>query len=254
MLVKINFNPAQLKASSAEELADILFEIGKSQSRRSRWSEAIHWLEKAHEAIAGRELLLSRDAAELSISIMHAMARALIHRGDEESRAKAWGLIHRLDVECGNKLFVSLLKLDAFAIDPVQDQDYCDVLQTVVDTVHLTDINIKTILHHAHKLRRRSPSMTHTILARLLLHRLLGAEKRAWLEKAFVSIIWNSTAPTGGSEIQISLADLLTTLETSSVRALSPSAIHAAQIVRLSWDVKYMLMKQALVEAHRNQL
>lgn len=256
MLAKIRPDPAELEPSSAEELADILFEIGRSQNCKSQWLEVIFWLGKAHDAISGQELqALSCNAEELQIGIFHGLARAFINEGGEENRAKAWDIIHKLDVECGNRLVVLLLKLDAFALDSkYSPQDYCEVLQTIVRTVHLTDTNIKTILHHVHKLRGRSSAMAHTVLSMLLSQRLLGAGEPKWLEKVFVTIIWNSAVSTDLSDVLQLLAELLDTLASGSVHALSPSATHAAQIVSPSELSNTHANEQAAVEAHRNQL
>ena len=234
MLAKINFNPVQLEPSSAEELADTLFEIGRSQSRKAQWSEVVFWLGKAYDAISCQELqALSSDAEELQISIMHGLARAFINQENKESGEKAWDLIHKLDVEYSDRLVVLLLKLDALALDPAYSpQDYSEVLRKIVRTAHLNDTNLKTILHHAHKLKARSGMIAHTILGALLLQRLLGADKPKWLEKVFVTIIWNCTTSPDFSDPLSSLGELLDTLAAGSVHALSPSATHAAQIVR----------------------
>ncbi|KAL6717482.1 sporulation-specific protein 22 [Lecanora helva] len=233
MLAKVDIDPARLESSSAEELADTLYEIGRSQSRDANWTEAIFWLGKAHDAITGQEMhSMSPDAEELKIAILHGLARAFVDQGTEESREKAWDLIHNLDVECGNRLAVSILKLDALALDPeYHPQDYSQVLLSIVNTAHLTDTNIKTVLNHTHKLRARSPSLAHTILSTLLLQRLLGAEKPKWVEKVLVTIIWNYTSSTDLPDPLSSIGELLDTLVTLSVRTLSPSATHATQIL-----------------------
>lgn len=235
MLAKVCLDPDGLESASAEELADTLYEIGRTQSQKLHWSEAIYWLNSAHDAIAGQTLEnLSSDAEELRISIMHEMARALISQGSEENRARAWDIILKLDVECGNRLVVLLLKLDILAMDPVHAlQDYSKVLQTIVRSVHLTASNIKTVLYHVHKLRARSPPLAHTALVALFLERLLGAEQPEWLERTFVTIIWNCTTSNDFLEIPSLLGELLETLASTSIKALSASATHAAQIVRL---------------------
>jgi hypothetical protein len=141
MLARVD-SANNLEPSSAEELADTLFEIGKSQVNESRWANAIPWLQKAQDVLAGQNLeALSSDAGELQISIMHSTARALIKEGDEGSRTKAWNIIRQLTIDCGDRLAVLLLKLDMLGTDPDQTtwpQDYCHVLQRIVRTVNLT--------------------------------------------------------------------------------------------------------------------
>ena len=234
MLAKIKVDAQELEPSSAEELADTLFEIGNSQVTELKWSEAIPWLEKAHDILAGQSLeVLSSDAGELQISVMHAMARALINQQDQGSRTKAWNIIRELEVECGGRLAVLLLKLEGLAFDGESSvQDYCDVLQRIVRTVHLTDTNVKTIIHHVHELRSRSTPMAHTVLNTLLMERLLGAEKQKWVEKVLVTIVWNYTTSADYLNALNPLIELFDILEASSTSPLSPCATHAAQIVR----------------------
>ena len=235
MLAKINLDANELEPSLAEELADTLFEIGSSQVRESKWAEATTWLEKAHDVLAGQKLeALSGDAGELQISIMHSTARAFMNQEDPGSRTKAWSILRELEIECGGRLAVLLLKLDMLAnAHDTSAQDYCDVVQRIIRTVHLTDSNIKTIIHHIHQLRSRSPPMAYAVLMTLLSERLLGADEQRWVEKALVTIIWNCTTSSEFPNILSSLAGLLDKLTASFNGVLSPSATHAAQIVRL---------------------
>ena len=258
MLARIKVDAQELEPSSAEELADTLFEIGKSQVTELKWSSAITWLEKAHDILAGQSLeVLSSNAGELQISVMHSMARALINLHDQDSRTKAWIIIRELEIECGDRLAVLLLKLEGLACDgDASVQDYSDVLQRIVRTVHLTDTNVKTILHHVHELRSRSPPMAHTVLNTLLMERLLGAEEEKWVEKVLVTVLWNYTTSADFSKTSSSLSELFDTLKASSTSILSPSATHAAQIVRitlrgLGHSLTTLL---AFMEAHRGQL
>ena len=233
MIGKIKVDPHELEASVAEELADTLFEIGSSQVKASRWVEARPWLEKAYDVLAGQSLeVLSSDAGELQISIMHSMARTLMHQDDQGSRTKAWSIIRELDIECGDRLAVLLLKLDILAVDAdSSSQDYCNVLQRIVRTVHLTDTNFKTIIHYVHKIRSRSPQMAHTVLTELLTERLLGAEEPKWIEQTLVTAIWNCTTSPEFANVLSTLAKLLDALTASCTSGLTPSATHAAQIV-----------------------
>lgn len=233
MLTKVSPMPGELEPSAAEELADTMFEIGRSQSQKLQWQEASYWLEKAHDTILSRSLeAMSSDAEELQIGIMHGMARALINLDDERSRGKAWDLIRKLDVDCRDRLVVLLLKLDMFAVDPAHvAQEYFEAIQTIIRTVHITDTNIKTILHHIHKLRVRSPQMAHTNLLTLLTERLLSADQPKWLEKVFVTAIWNCTTAPDFPNLLTALGSLLDALVPNHGQALSPSSTHAAQSV-----------------------
>ncbi len=234
MLNKVKFDTDSLGPSSAEELADLFFEIGRSQSEKTQWAEAVHWLERAHNILLSHSQdLLSSDAGELRISIMHDMARAFLNLESEGSQEKAWNILRELELDCGDRLVILLLKLDIFATnESYSAQDYCDILHRIVRLVHLTDINIKTILHHVHKLRPRSPLMAHRVLVTLLLERLLGAEVTTWIEKALITIIWNCTSSTDFLDVLTSLNEVFNALANGAAQVLSPHATHAAQIVR----------------------
>lgn len=230
----MNLDIDKFEPSFAEELADLFFEIGSSQSKKTQWPEAVHWLERAHNMLLDQsQELMSSDAGELRISIMHSMARALLNLESDSSQEKAWNIVRELELDCGDRLVVLLLKLDIFASDASHSaQDYCEILNKIVRTVHLTDTNVKTILHHVHKLRSRSSLMAHHVLVTLLSERLLGAEETKWIEKALITIIWNCTNSTDILDVLTSLSEVLDALANGAAQALSPHATHAAQIVR----------------------
>ena len=255
MLTRTNLDSA-MDPASAEAFADSLFEIGRSSYQRDHFSEAIYWLEKAHDAISNQHSHeLSSDAGELQNAIMHNLARAYLNQGSEGQRTKAWDLIRRLDLDHGDSLAVSVLKLDAFALDfKCVPQEYCDVLLRIVHSAHMMDSNIKIILHHAHRLRSVSSLAAHTVLLALFQQRLMGTGKRKWLEKTFITIVWNLTT-TEFSDVPSSFTELLDTLVSNPDHALSPSAIHAAQTVSLvitnhayadEWSCCRSVLKQAL--------
>lgn len=235
MLSKLGIHADQ-EPSIAESLADLFFEIGKDQAGKSHHTESLRWLTRAYDAVSGRDVDdLSSDAPELLFSIMHHMVRAHISLKAEENVTKAWDLVQDMQSRYGDKLAVLLLKLDLYVLDPAfPPQDYCDVLHNIVQTVHLTDTNIKTALHHIHRLRARNVRMAHTVLVSFLLERLVGADAAEWLGKTLVTVIWNCTACEDFGNASDLVSEVLNSLHAQLSRSISPSAIHAAQIVSLS--------------------
>ena len=233
ILSKLETYSNNQEPATAESLADLCFEIGRDQADKSRPAESLQWLTKGYDTIAGQDLdELSNDAPELQFSIMHRMVKVLIHLQSEENTAKAWNLVGDLSSRYGDKLAVLLLKLDLYALDPAfPPQDYCDVLHKIVRTVHLTDTNVKTALHHIHKLRTRDARMAHIVLVSLLMERLVGTEDFTWLEKALITIIWNCTTSSAFEDALDRLSEVLNDLHAEVGKAISPSATHAAQIV-----------------------
>ena len=233
MLNQVNLNSDNLEPSSAEELADLFFEIGHSQHKKTQWAEAVYWLERAHNILLSQSQdLLSSDAGELRISILHDMARALLNLEVGASQKRVWNIVRELEISCGDRQVLLLLKLDLLAIDISHSaQDYCGILQQMVGTIHLTNANIKTVLHHVHKLRSQSPLMAHGVLCTLL-ERLLGTEETNWIEKALITIIWNCTISIDFLDVLTSLNKIFDLLANSPAQAISTHATHAAQLVR----------------------
>ncbi|KAL9613943.1 MAG: hypothetical protein Q9167_001557 [Letrouitia subvulpina] len=222
-----------LTASAAEELADILFEIG--QSNEGKQYDAIYWLEKAHDVISYQDLgSLSGDAHELRSSIFDAFVRALIEHDGKANLAKAWAIVEEMQTGSGNGLALLLLKLDLLSLDQTSaTQDYFVILLQIVRTIHLHDSNIKTTLHHVNQLRIRSPQMAHQVLFKILFERLLGLDMPFWVEKVLIMIIWNCTDSADKMNGLTILNEVFDRLMCGLKSALTVPATHAAQIVRL---------------------
>jgi predicted ATPase len=61
-----------------EDLADVLFEIGKSLHDRSQYEVAITWLERALDALEEHEIdRLSDEAGDLKLAIMQKLSMCL---------------------------------------------------------------------------------------------------------------------------------------------------------------------------------
>ena len=234
MLTKLGTGMKELDPSPAEQLADLFFEIGSDQATKSQYSEAIRWLERAHDVLASQRVeQLSSDAGELQLSIMHGTVKAFMKIGGDSNNRRAWNIVGELEAMCGDRLAVLLLKLDLYDMDPTSSpHEYCDVLDKIVRSVHLTDSNVKTILHQVHKLRLRNARLAHILLSTLISERLLGAEETAWLEKALITVIWNCTTSTDLTDALELLSMVIDTVAANLSKHIGPSATHAAHIVR----------------------
>lgn len=63
-----------LTPSSAENLADLLYEIGKDSLTKRAYEVAIRWLERAYDVLGEQEMdMLSPEASELRLSTMHSI-------------------------------------------------------------------------------------------------------------------------------------------------------------------------------------
>jgi tetratricopeptide (TPR) repeat protein len=216
-----------------ENLADLLFEVGRDCSSKALHEGAAQWLERAYDILVSRNSEeLSSDAGDLQTAIMHTLARVLMKIPGDEARSRAWNIANDLDSGLSDKLAVLLLKLDLFENEPGTDlQDYCNILLRIIRMIHVTEATFKTVLHYIHKLRSQNPTSTHIALDEFLQKRLIGAEKPEWLEKVLVTIVWNITTSTSIAAGTSLLKQILDSLSDRSSHSIGASATHAAQIL-----------------------
>ncbi|MCJ1388414.1 hypothetical protein MMC18_001261 [Xylographa bjoerkii] len=230
-LVKLESDLADLDPVLTENLADLLFEIGKEQNEKTLYGISVQWLERAHDILRSKGLEeLSNDAGDLRNAILHTMARALMKAPEDETKEKAWNIANDLDAGHSDKLAVLLLKLDILDTNAeVDPQYYCDHLLRIVRTIHVTDSTFRTTLHYVHKLKSRSSTLAHVVLEKFLLERLPGTEKPEWVEILLVTIIWNLTTSTDIEGDQNLLKQILDLLPGQFPNLIGASATHAAQ-------------------------
>ncbi|KAI4095900.1 MAG: hypothetical protein LQ344_001281 [Seirophora lacunosa] len=229
---QLNEEQAALDAAAREQLADILFEISRDQARKQLYKSALQWLKRAYDIlIAHDQGGLSSDASALKRSIMHCQVYALLKERCEENYSKAWNIIHNLENEAENAVAISLLKLSVLTGDPTAAQEYYNVLVQVVRQIHLSDINVRTILHHVHALKQRNAALAHNVLVLFIAERLLVMNEIAWVEKTVVTLVWNCTTSTDLGNMTGQLEELLNDVVARSSAVFGASSTHAAQVL-----------------------
>ena len=222
----------ELDPTYTEMLADLAFEIGKDQASKKP-EVALQWLEKSCDLIAYHDLgTLSPDASELKMSISYNIIKVLLKLGDTTGRVR--NLFLDLKLEHGDRFFVLLLELDLLAADfdtLSYIEEYGDILQKIIRSAYLTDSNLKTIIHHVHKLRAKGPQAAYVALRVLISERLLGSASSQWIEKAVVTAVWIATSSQGLQDPFTALHELLNLVTGQSSSSLSPDATHASQMV-----------------------
>ena len=178
---------------------------------------------------------LSNDGGELKIAISHLLARALLESPDVEAREKVRNIVSDLSAKHSDKMFLLLLKLDLFAVEPnIPHEDYRDVLLRIVRSAHVTESTLKTIMHYVHNLRSLSAHLAHDVLKALLLERLSSAEQPEWVEKVLITLIWNSTTSSNPVDHIRSLQRLFLGLKNQNNVSIGFSAAHAAHVVGIA--------------------
>lgn len=193
----------------AEKLADVLYEIGKSLYGKGDCAIAVKWLDRANGIINGQELeQLSREGIELRLAVLQSLVTAYLGTRTEEGLVKARNVVDFLEGEMGNKLVVSLLKLELLQHTPAEvfdGESYAEVLRHIIRNFNFSESEFKLIMHHIRKLHDKSPGTGGGILNDFITV-LRGLEKSQWMEKAVITRIWMITN-------QRDLAGIITTVQ-----------------------------------------
>ncbi|KAI9880695.1 MAG: hypothetical protein M1830_001328 [Pleopsidium flavum] len=219
----------------AERITDLLYEMGHDLLEQRQYDEAAKWLERAYDVLTRQDVeKLSHNAEDLRISVTHSLVKALLCLQREDARSKAWNLVNILEYEVGDKLVVLLLKSELISTNPeFEAAGFYDGLRKIIQTVHLTSLNLNTIMQHVHKLKSRNSHLACKALEQLLCERILDTDKESWVEKAVITRIWISTTTSDSPDTLCSLRGFLTMLTTNQPKSLTltASATHAAQIL-----------------------
>ncbi|XPS72064.1 sporulation-specific protein 22 [Ascochyta lentis] len=216
---------------TAEHLADLFYEIGKQALMKNSYEIAVKWLERALEMLGEQGLeILSPEAGELRLSIIQGLVKANTKLGTPGAFDKAWNLIKLMEADYGDKLVLSLLKLELISVEQnVDESDYYNVLARMIRTIVLNDANFKTIIHHVHKLNDFSNVYACKALDDLITIRLIREENASWIEKAAITRTWISTSKLPAENILEQLQQMFDTVLEESSSSFSASATHAAQ-------------------------
>jgi hypothetical protein len=176
----------RLDPTSAEDLTDVLFEIGKSLLQRNDFSMAVKWLDRAYTFLDSQDLeSLTREAIELQLAISQALIRAFLGMNTPESIAKAESHVAYLESVMGDKIVVLLLRLEIIvkAPDEVFDSDaYADVLRRLVRSIVLTESTFSLIIKHVRMLNERKPDLATQILDEFLITQVIPSQRERWTE------------------------------------------------------------------------
>lgn len=222
--------PESLDPYQIEKLADVLYEIGKDLSKKSDFSLAVKWLDRAHDTINSQGLeLLSREAIELRTAVLQALVTALLDLGTTDGFQRANDLVNVIEAEMGNKLVVLLLRLEVLQKSPAEvfDSDsYADVVRRMIKSFHFSESVFKLVVHHIRKLHDKSPGLGCMVLDDFI-RALRSAEKDEWIERLIIVRIWMTTNQRDLVDTVQSAEHVLMKLD----RTLSANGAVAAQTV-----------------------
>jgi meiosis protein SPO22/ZIP4 len=222
---------------AAEELADVLYEMGKDELTKSRPEMAVRWLERALDVFGDQHMEhLSETAPDLKLSTLHLLIKSLLGLRTPDALNKTQGLLQVMEAEFGDKMIVSLLRLEVLAADSKPEPGiYHGVLLRLFRSIYLSRPNFKTIMHHLHKLRNIDPKAACKALDDFLTIRLFEHEKEDYVERAAVMRIWITTTALEAADMLQSLQHFFDILSKNLTVPFTTAATHAAQT--LLWKV-----------------
>ncbi|KAF2130996.1 SPO22-domain-containing protein [Dothidotthia symphoricarpi CBS 119687] len=231
MFVKCQQLVRVLTPTTAENLADLLYEIGKGALTKRNYELAVRWLERAYDVLGEQDLeMLSPEAGELRLSTMQSLVHAHMKLKTPEAQDKAWHMVGLMETEYGDKMVVPLLKIELLsAAETFDTTEFYNVLLRMMRSVVLNDTNFRTIMHHIHKLKDHSIISACQALDDLVDIRLFREENQAWVEKAVITRVWLGTTNTFAENTLEQLQRLFDRVLQNSKTSLSAPATHAAQ-------------------------
>lgn len=186
-----------------EKLADILYEVGKGVLAKNDFPMARKWLERAYDTINSCALeLLSREALELRTAIVQALITALLSINTDEAYEKARNLVDYTQSEIGDKMVVSLLRLELLQKAPAEVFDseaYAAALRQIIRTFSPTTSNFKVIHHHIRKLHSKNPAVGCGTLDEFILA-IHCIKHEDWTERLVILRIWMTTKEVDSAE------------------------------------------------------
>ena len=158
------------------------------------------------------------------------LVKAYVGTKTADTQEKAWQMMKLMETDFGDKMIVSLLKIELLSeAQSIDTAEFYNVLLRMIRTVVLNDTNFKTIMHHIHKLKDHSSVTACKALEDLIDIRLFREENQSWIEKAVITRIWIGTNNSFSENVREEMQELFDTVEQNSKMRLSAPATHAAQ-------------------------
>ncbi|KAI8934580.1 hypothetical protein NX059_008278 [Plenodomus lindquistii] len=114
MFAKCNQLKADLPCHLAEVLADLMYEIGRDALAKRNYEVSVRWMERTYDTIGERHVeSLNPETGELRLSTMQSIAvQAYMRMTTPDAQDKAWGMMKLMETDFGDKMIVSLLKIE----------------------------------------------------------------------------------------------------------------------------------------------
>ncbi|TLD16873.1 uncharacterized protein PgNI_00812 [Pyricularia grisea] len=157
-----------LNHRSAENLVEVLFEIGCLLMAKKDFVMAVKWLGRSNDIITNQSIdQLTEDGIKLRFAVSQAHIAALLGVETAESFEKARNLVEYIEIEVGSQPFVHILKLELLNKSPAETFDceaYSSILGDLIRSFNHVESTFSALRKHIAKLRDKSPSLGMKLL------------------------------------------------------------------------------------------
>jgi hypothetical protein len=221
--------------NTAESLADLLYEMGKSHLIKQEYSQAIKWLERSYQVLSSQELdRLSMDASELRTSTIAILVKALLGLETHESLDRARNLVDLLESDFGDKLVVLVLKLDILLShlnEPFDSNSYGNILDRMTRSAVLSAENFKLLMYHIRRLNEKNQVLACKVLDSMLKLRVLPEGNEELIEKVLITRLYMAGCQENSTEALLSVDAVLSLISAHGRQPLRPATALAAHTV-----------------------
>ncbi|KUI61426.1 Testis-expressed sequence 11 protein [Cytospora mali] len=183
----------EARPRSAENIIDVLFQIGRGILLREDFKMAEKWLQRAWDSINSQKLQeMSRDAVELRMAIIQSLVGALMGLQTTDGIEKAHNLVKYMESEIGDQPVILLLSLEILNRSPAEVFDseaYANILRRMIRTFRPKDSSFKLLTHHIRKLHTKSPTIGCSLLDEFLASLVKGGHS-SWIDTVVVTRIY----------------------------------------------------------------
>lgn len=150
-----------LNPEAAEQLAEVLYEMGKDLAETAQHTSAVTWLRRTLNVLDSQNVeMMSREALNLKDATYQMLVTALLETGTEEDIVAAAKMVQKMAGDMGDKPIVLALRLEVFDKAPNSHFDgsaYAEAILGLEMLLPSSEVNAALIHQHISSLHRRNP-------------------------------------------------------------------------------------------------
>ncbi|KAG7115783.1 hypothetical protein HYQ44_007525 [Verticillium longisporum] len=256
MYAKVEQLRASLDPTSAENLAEVLFDTGKRYLADNQFSMATRWLGRAYKVINTPALDgLSRRAAELRLILGGAFVNALLSTEEPQDFETASNIVQSISSEVGETPVVLVLRLEVLqrSRPGVFDKEaYATCILGLVRSFNHSESYYRLIEQHTWKLFQLDQDLGCNVTDEWLRTRIANSERDTWVERAVLRRLSMSVRQISTPTALDSVTNVLVDVCALQGKPLTASTATAAHII--IWKKIETLPESDHAEARKSRL